>query len=116
MDYSIGEAYIGENVLAISFAHHLADSPYHSSGPIFVRENAQATSVKTNTVPVMLRHRLLSVRGYDTDSLMIEADTIVGESLETTIQSQFSNDAVKYLHIHNAGPGCFNCSVERVLQ
>jgi len=112
---SLEDARIGENVLAISFAHHLASSPYRSSGPIFIRENAKPTPVKSNTLPMMLRHRLLSVRGYDSASVMIEAETTNGEALETVIQSQFSNEAVNYIHIHNAGPGCFNCSVERVL-
>lgn len=110
---SLADAKVGENVLAINFEHLAVDSPYRSSGPIFVRENSQTRKMEQNEIPVMLKHRLLSVRGYSENNLMIKADTVAGEELENIISGQFSDELVQYIHVHNAGPGCFNCSITR---
>jgi len=110
---SLTDALVGETVLALSYKHHDAEGPYHSSGPIFVRKNAVAATLKMNEIPGMLKHRQLSLRGYSAKSLMIEADIVSGKDLQSALASQFENSCVKYLHIHNAGAGCFNCSVTR---
>jgi len=111
---SLVDAQVGETVLALSFKHHNAKGPYHSSGPIFIRKNAVNANLSVQEIPKMLRHRELSVRGYNARSLMIEGGTVFGEKLETVIVQQLSNSEVDYIHIHNAGPGCFNCAVTRV--
>jgi len=61
----------------------------------------------------LLRNRLLSVRAYNERALMIEASTVSGDSVESVLSTQFQNEDVRFIHIHNAGPGCFNCSVVR---
>ena len=111
---SLRDAKVGERVLALSFVYHDVASPYRASGPIFVREHAETVQLEVNEIPQMLRHRLLSVRGYNTNGMMITAQVVQGSDLETVIVDQFDNDAVAYLQIHNAHPGCFNCSVYRV--
>ena len=110
---SLVDAEVGEKVLALSFVHHDVKSPYKASGPIFIRENAESAALKVNEVPKMLRHRLLSIRAYNSEEMMIEADVTQGTELETIIEKQFQNNDVKYIHIHNANPGCFNCAVHR---
>lgn len=110
---SLQDAVIGERILAISFEHHAVNSPYRSTGPIFVREIAETAALAVNQVPKMLRHRLLSVRGYDSKHMMIEADTTMGNDIETVLHTRLANKRVEYIHIHNAGPGCFNCTVTR---
>jgi hypothetical protein len=64
-------------------------------------------------IPVMFAHRQLSVRAYDEAAMMVGAKVVAGCDLEATIRHLFANEIVCYLHIHNAGPGCFNCSVVR---
>ncbi len=110
---SLDDAKVGETVLAISYEHHPVAGPYRSAGPIFIRKNAEATTLGKNIIPSMLTHRTLSVRGYNSSSLMIEADTVSGVNLEAILVSQLLNESVEYIHIHNAGPGCFNCAVTR---
>ena len=110
---SLMDAKIGERVLALSFCHNDVNSPYKASGPIFVRENALTVKLNINEVPKMLRHRLLSVRAYNSQKLMIGAQVTQGIELESAIGKQFQNRRVEYIHIHNANPGCFNCSVYR---
>ncbi|WP_154222957.1 DUF1203 domain-containing protein [Marinicella rhabdoformis] len=110
---SLTDAKLGEWVLALSFCHHDVNSPYRATGPIFVRAQAITANLNVNEVPTMLRHRLLSVRAYNTKKMMIDAETLEGSSLEGAIESMFHNSQIEYIHIHNAGPGCFNCSVYR---
>jgi hypothetical protein len=111
---SLLDAAPGERVLLVPFTHQDADSPYRASGPIFVRENALQASIGVNEVPGSLRLRLLSVRAYDADGLMVEADVIDGHHLETVIDRLFNEPrGVDYLHVHFARPGCFACRVDR---
>ena len=110
---SLSDAKIGERVLSLSYFHHNVNSAYRASGPIFVRENAQTVVLQVNEVPKMLRHRLLSVRSYNSGNLMVGAEVVHGKELKSAIDRQFQNSDVEYIHIHNANPGCFNCSVYR---
>lgn len=110
---SLMDAGIGETVLLLQFNHHDVDSPYHGSGPIFVRKNAQMATPAVNEIPAMFNHRLLSVRGYDGAGMMLQAEVVQGSDLVDAIGRVFDNSLVSYLHIHNAAPGCFNCKVVR---
>lgn len=110
---SLCEADVGERVLLVPFAHHNVDSPYRSSGPVFVREHADMALLAVNEVPDSLRHRLLSLRGYDSANMMLAAEVLPGDEVELGIMRQFRNDKVAYIHIHNANPGCYSCSVYR---
>ena len=110
---SLQDAAEGETVLLLPYQYQAANSPYRSSGPIFVREAVSQAILPENTVPQMLRHRMLSVRGYDAHHIMIAARVTAGTALEEVITALFLDEAISYLHIHNAGPGCFNCRVDR---
>jgi len=110
---SLQEAEEGERVLLVPFNYHDVNSPYQASGPIFVRENAQVAEMKVNQIPEILTARLLSVRAYSQDSMMLNATTVQGKALTNTIRDLFENSEVSYLQIHNANPGCFNCTVYR---
>lgn len=103
----------GERVVLVPFTHQDADSPYRASGPIFVRENAHQASIGVNEVPELLRLRVLSVRAYDADGLMVDADVVDGRELEPAINRLFNGARVEYLHVHFARPGCFACRVNR---
>ena len=110
---SLEDAKVGERVVLTPFRHHDVSSAYQAVGPIFVREGARTARLEPNTVPTMLLHRLLSVRAYDHNAMMTAARVTQGDALSRTIQSLFGDEQVVYLHIHNAGPGCFNCLVNR---
>jgi len=110
---SLLDAEPGEEVLLLPFAHHDVDSPYRSSGPIFVRARAQTARLEVNEVPAMIRSRLLSIRGYDAKGMMLVSDIVEGKELEEHLWRFFANRQVEYVHLHNARPGCYNCRVER---
>lgn len=111
---SLVDGEIGETVILLPFLHHDTDSPYRASGPIFVRAGARTAEPGVNEVPAYLRHRLLSVRGYDVAGMMTAAEVGEGSDLEAIIGRLFADAAIRYLDIHNARPGCYNCRVERV--
>jgi hypothetical protein len=110
---SLEDAEPGERVILVPFWHQPANSPYRASGPIFVRETATTASVPVDTVPPFLRSRLLSIRAYDANHLMIDADAVDGRELESCVRHIFERAPVAYAHIHFARPGCFACWVDR---
>jgi hypothetical protein len=91
----------------------IAATPFRSSHAIFVRERAVQARPEVNTIPEMFRGRLLSVRAFDNSGMMIDADVVDGEKLESLIERLFANPAVHNLHIHNARLGCYAATVTR---
>jgi len=110
---SLADAEPGETVLLLSFTHHDVPTPYRASGPIFVRERATTATPSPGEIPLMFRHRLLSIRAYDATAMLVGAVVRKGSELEEGIHELFANPRVGYLHIHNAQPGCYNCTVVR---
>ncbi|MEI6582772.1 MAG: DUF1203 domain-containing protein [Chitinophagia bacterium] len=110
---SLEDAEIGEEVILLPYQHHKTNSPYQSSGPIFVRKIAKTVTYDLDEIPKMFNHRLLSLRGYDKNAIMKDASVIEGTNLKAQILKTFENNEIHYIHIHNAKPGCYNCLVER---
>jgi len=110
---SLRDAEIGEKVLLMNYVHQPMATPFRSSHAIFVREWASPASPDKNEVPKMFRHRLLSVRAFDDAGMMIDADVIDGEKLESLIERMLANQSADNLHIHNAKLGCYAARVER---
>lgn len=109
---SLEDAEVGERSLLVPFTHHDVDSPYRASGPIFVRETARTRRLAVNEIPSMLETRQLSVRAYSADAMMVAAKVVDGLELRDTLPELLDLPEVEYLHVHNAGPGCFNCEVK----
>jgi len=110
---SLADAEPGETLVLLNFLHHDVPGPYRGSGPIYVREHATASVPAPGEIPEMLARRLLSVRAYDADGMLLEADVTHGRDLAAVVERLFAEPAVAYLHAHNAKPGCFNCRIER---
>jgi Protein of unknown function (DUF1203) len=109
---SLEDAQIGEPLILLPFDHQPAHSPYKSSGPIFVREKAQHAYDDT-ALPAVLNGRLLSLRGYDANDCIVEADVVEGDEVEAALTRMFANAGVAYVHIHNAKRGRYSCRVDR---
>ena len=110
---SLQDAEVGEDVLLMNYEHQPAESPFRSSHAIFVRECASQADPEANEIPAMFRHRLLSVRAFDASGVMIDADVVEGERLESLIEPMLENEDTEYLHIHNARLGCYLGLLER---
>ncbi len=109
---SLEDAEPGETLLLLPFEHQPAASPYRSSGPIFVRETAAAAYDGT-AVPPVFAPRLLSVRAYDGNGFMVDADVTEGAGAESLFARMLAREDVAYLHVHNAKRGCYAGRVDR---
>ena len=110
---SLRDAEVGEKVLLMNYEHQPMPTPFRSSHAIFVREWATQVIPDRNEIPKMFRQRLLSVRAFDASGMMIDADVIDGERLESLIEHMLENESTDNLHIHNAKLGCYAALVER---
>jgi Protein of unknown function (DUF1203) len=110
---SLREADIGESVILISYPHHSVEGPYKSSGPIYVRETAEAAELEINEIPEVGQTRLMSIRAYGEDGMLTSSTVAEGQNVAVEIRRFFEDPKVAYLHLHNAKPGCYSCRVDR---
>ncbi|MEL6521714.1 MAG: DUF1203 domain-containing protein [Pseudomonadota bacterium] len=110
---SLADADVGETVLLLNFQHQPADSPYQSSHAIYVREGAVAAEPAKDDVPEMIRSRLISMRIFDADDMIVAADVIEGAALAEALETAFKDDRAAYGHLHFAQRGCFAAKVTR---
>ena len=105
---SLIDAEPGEVLILLNHSHLDAPaSPYRAGGPIFVRELAVEARPAAGVVPDMLGRRLLSVRAYDDDWMMTDADVVEGRDLSGRLERWFADDRVARVHMHTARRGCF---------
>ncbi len=107
------DAKVGESLLLINYEHHAVNSPYRSSHAIFVLEGAENTYDRINEIPDVLARRLLSLRAFSMDGMLLNADVIEGKELKPSIEKFFEDPAVAYLHAHNARQGCYAARISR---
>ncbi|MEL1263126.1 DUF1203 domain-containing protein [Pseudoxanthomonas putridarboris] len=110
---SLVDAAVGETLLLLPYLHHDAAGPYRASGPIYVREAAGVSAVFRDELPPSFPRRLLSLRAYDGDGGMRDADVVEGQAARSVIERMLADARIAYLHIHNARPGCYACRVDR---
>jgi hypothetical protein len=97
--------------LLLPYLHHDVAGPYRASGPVYVRESArQLPAVEfKDALPLSFPARLLSLRAYDVDGLMREADVVEGVDALPRLQHLLDAPDVAYPHVHNTRPGCYAC-------
>ncbi len=111
---SLSDAGPGERLILLSHRHLDApSSPYRSEGPVFVREAAIEAAPGPGVLPDMLARRLLSVRVYDADWMMTDADVVEGADLAARLDAWFADEAVACIHLHTARRGCFLAAAAR---
>lgn len=110
---SLADAEVGEEVVLVHFAHHSAATPFRASHAVYVRPGAARAVPGVNEVPEMLRSRLLSLRGFDAEGMLVAADVAEGKELEAGIGQLFADPRVEYIHLHFAKPGCYAARVTR---
>jgi hypothetical protein len=110
---SLQDAEPGEEVILLNYEHLGADSPYRASHAIYVRPLARATYDRVNEVPDMLASRLLSVRAFDADHLMVACDVVEGRGLVELVERLLADPRATYLHAHFARAGCYAARITR---
>ena len=110
---SLEDAGVGEAMLLLNHEHLPGETPYRQRHAIFVREGAAEPARFENEVPEQLAIRTLSLRAYDADGMMTDADLVEGRELAALIDRFFADPSVAYLHAHNAKRGCFAARIDR---
>jgi uncharacterized protein DUF1203 len=111
---SLADADAGEELLLLPYEHQPARSPYRASGPIYVRVGARPGTLAPGEIPESVRRRQISLRAYDADHMIVNAEVCDGEAVGAEIERQLADPRVRYLHLHNAKRGCYSCLVQRV--
>jgi hypothetical protein len=109
---SLEDARAGDALILTHHQYHAVDSPFRASHAIYVRPGQQRYD-RVDAVPEQLRKRLLSVRAFDRDAMLVDADVIDGPRLESLIDRLFADSRTEYLHVHFAKAGCYAARVER---
>jgi Protein of unknown function (DUF1203) len=109
---SLTDSQQGDELMLVNYEHHAVDSPYRMRFAVYVRKG-ERTYDSIDQVPEQLRIRMLAVRSFDADAMMLGWEVVDGQNLEAAIDRLFGNASAAYLHIHFAAPGCYAAHVSR---
>jgi Protein of unknown function (DUF1203) len=107
------DAELGETLILLNYVHQPAANPYHASHAIFVREGAETAYDRINEIPDAMRLRQISLRAFDADDLMLDADLVDGRGMESVIERLFADPRVEYIQAHYAKRGCYAARIDR---
>lgn len=109
---SLAFARPGEELLLLNYRHlDDAHSPYRAEGPIFIRRDA-ARFHWNGEWPEIVMQRAMSVRAYDHEGIMVEADLAEKDALKNLVSEWLARRDVAHVDIHSTRRGCFFCRIE----
>jgi hypothetical protein len=103
----------GETLLLLNYTHQPADNPYRASHAIFVREGADQAYESRDEIPEVMRARPMSLRAFDANDLMVDADLVDGRDMRGVVERFFADPGVAYIQAHYAKRGCYAALIER---
>jgi len=103
----------GESLLLVNYVHQTAASPYRASHAVYVLERPARTYEKVDEVPSVLRCRVISLRAFDDEGMIVAADLCAGTAVEQSIEQLLHIAGVSYLQPHYAKYGCYACRADR---
>ena len=109
----VRDAEPGESVLLVNYTHQPADTPFRSSHAVYVREGAETAYEAIDAIPEAMRRRVISLRAFDEEGMLIDADLADGAALEPLIGRMLADPRAAYLHAHYAKPGCYAARIDR---
>jgi hypothetical protein len=110
---SLTDRAIGETVLLLNHISHDVANPYRATHAIFVTETDQEPAEFVDEVPPVFERRALSLRGFDTAGMMVDAVLAQPGEADAAIRKLFENVEIEMIHAHNATRGCFSAKIER---
>jgi hypothetical protein len=110
---SLVDAEPGEELLLVNYEHQSADTPFRARHAVYVRPHAAEARPLPDTVPEALATRTLSLRAFDAEGMLRDADLVEGRDLAPRAEAMLADEAIAYLHAHYARPGCFAARIDR---
>jgi hypothetical protein len=110
---SLTDRAIGETMLLLNHVSHDVANPYRAAHAIFVAEAEQDAARYVDQAPPVFRTRVLSLRGFGRDGMMVDAILTQPGEAEAGIRKLFANPEIETIHAHNATRGCFSARIRR---
>ena len=104
---------LGDEVILLNHVSHDRANPYRASHAIFVSKSASQAADYVDAIPPALNRRILSLRAFDTNGMMVDAALAQPGEAEPAIVELLANPAVTHIDAHNAIRGCFAARIER---
>jgi hypothetical protein len=106
-------ATVGDELILLPYDPFTVRSPYTGEGPVFVHAGGcEAHRPEVDLLPEQVEGRTFSVRAYDEDAMMVDAEVVPGPALAERARELLDGGAA-FLHAHFAGPGCFAFRIDR---
>lgn len=109
---TLDDAHPGETVLLLNHVS-VPRGPYRSAHAIFVTEGVSAAAPYEDAVPPALERRILSLRAFTQDLVMVDALLVQPGDAHAGIRRLLADPTVHAIHAHYATRGCFAAVVER---
>lgn len=106
------DAEVGEELLLVTYLPFTGNGPYTSANAVFVHAERCVSFERTPEIPDQLRRRLLSVRVYDCDEMMLDAHVFEGTELAEKAAGLLARPGARFLNVYFARPGCFAVRIE----
>jgi hypothetical protein len=103
----------GETMLLLNHVSHDVANPYRAAHAIFVTQAEQEAACYIDEAPPVFRMRVLSLRGFDKDGMMLDAILTQPGEADAGIRKLLSNEKIETIHAHNASRGCFSAKIRR---
>lgn len=110
---SLRDCELGDEVILLNHVSHEGQNPYRASHAIFVSKSASTPGDYTDAIPPALDRRILSLRAFDRNGMMIDAALAQPGEADPAIRKLLDNPAVTHIDAHNAIRGCFAARIDR---
>lgn len=110
---SLRDCEIGDEVILLNHVSHDGDNPYRASHAIFVSRSAREPAEYADSVPPALDRRILSLRAFDEQGMMVDAALAQPGEADPAIRRLLANPAATHIDAHNAIRGCFAARIDR---
>ncbi|QCI63598.1 DUF1203 domain-containing protein [Phreatobacter stygius] len=114
--HCLTEAPADNGMLLLSYQVPKPRSVYGHPTAIFMCGTECSQFTAENTIPDIVRNRLVVLRSYDEDGMAIyDANELVeGKECDGTLQMLLGRKDVAHVNVHTARAGCMLCRIERV--
>jgi hypothetical protein len=110
---SLRDCELGDEVILLNHVSHEGNNPYRASHAIFVSKSAKEAADYVDAIPPALDRRILSLRAFDNEGMMIDAALVQPGEADPAIRKLMVNGAVAHIDAHNAMRGCFAARIDR---
>ncbi len=110
---TLRDSELGDEVLLLNHVSHDGDNPYRASHAIFVSKAATQAAEYVDCVAPALDRRILSLRAFDSNGMMIDAALAQPGEADPAIRKLLANPAATHIDAHNAIRGCFAARIDR---